>query len=53
MNESDPGRQTDPLARDDQEVSHDPRMASDSMQLCLSSLQDLMHSLPSSASEVS
>jgi hypothetical protein len=53
MSRSDPGRQTDLPGMNDQEVSHDPRTTSDSIQLCLRSLQDLMHSLPPSASEVS
>jgi hypothetical protein len=53
MNRSDPGRQTDTLGMNDQEVSHDPRTTSDSIQLCLRCLQDLMQLLPLSASEVS
>ncbi len=53
MDGSDPGRQTDPLGRNDHEGSHEPRTASSSIPLCLSSLQDLVKSLPPSASEVS
>jgi hypothetical protein len=53
MDRSDPGRQMDLLGMNNQEVSHDPRTTSDSIQLCLRSLQDLMQSLPPSASEVS
>ena len=53
MNRSDPGRQMDQLGMNDQEVSHDPRTTSDPIQSCLRSLNDLMQSLPPSASEVS
>ena len=53
MDRSDTGRQMDPLGMNDQEVLHDPRTTSNSIQLCLRSLQDLMQSLPPSASEVS
>jgi hypothetical protein len=54
MHRSDPGRrQTDQLGRDGLEVPHDPPTASDFLQLCLSSLQDLVQSLSPSASEVS
>ena len=53
MNRNDTGKQVDQLGTNDQEVSHDPRTTSDSIQLCLRSLQDLMQSLPPSASEVS
>ena len=34
------------------DVQHNPRIAPDSLKLCLRSLQCLMQSLPSSASEV-
>ena len=36
-----------------QEIPHDPRTASDQIQLCLRSLNDLIQSLPPSTSEVS